>query len=98
MYQFEGMYEHTESTEVRFIGFHSDSIRYDFGIIQTNYFYGNPLVINLQTGKAFLINAFDATNKEWIKDTFHTTNEEEIDALILFFKNYFPSYAFISET
>ncbi len=97
MHHFEGMYEHTEWTEVRFIGFHSDNIRYDFGIVHTNHFYGNPLLINLLTGRAFLLSAFDASNKDWIKETFQTVTEEEVDALILFFKNNFPSYAYISE-
>lgn len=97
MSPFEGMYEHAEMSEVCFVGFHSEHARYDFGIIYTKRFFGNPLVIDMQSGKFHLINAFDASNKEWIKATFRTTRDDEADALIQFFKSYFPAHAYSTE-
>lgn len=97
MNQFEGMYEHAEMTEVCFVGFHSEYARYDFGIVYTNRFFGNPLVIDMQSGRVYLINAFDASNKEWVKEAFGITRDEEAEGLIHFFKNYFPAYAHITE-
>lgn len=94
---FENMYEHTEMTDVHFVGFHTDHVRYDFGIVYTNRFFGNPLVFDLQTGRVYTMCAFDASNKTWIQETFHTPRDEDTEGLILFFKNYIPSPAHISE-
>lgn len=96
MVHFETMYEHTENANVCFVGLHSEFARYDFAIMYTNQFFGTPLVIDLKTGKAHLISAFDASNIAWITKAFQT-NEEDAKALIQFFNRYIPKLAFISE-
>jgi hypothetical protein len=88
---FEGMYEHSELTHVRFVGFHSEHSRYDFGIIFTNSFFGNPLVVDMQTGRSILLNPFDASNKEWIKQAFQIDHDEDAENLVHFFQAHLPS-------
>lgn len=96
MVHFETMYEHTENANVCFIGFHSEFAHYDFAIMYTNQFFGNPLIIDLKTGKAHLMSAFDVSNAAWITQAFQT-NEEDARALMQFFNRYIPTNAFISE-
>jgi hypothetical protein len=52
---FEKLYDEHENAKVRFIGFTTESTRYDFGIIYTNMFFGKPLVVCMQTGRSTLL-------------------------------------------
>ena len=91
MTPFEGLYDQSELSQVRFIGFHSDSARYDFGIIYTNSFFGKPLVVDMQTGRSTLLSACDAGNTVWIKRAFQIHNDEDAESLAQFFEDLLPS-------
>lgn len=90
---FEGLYDLSELTQVRFIGFHSENARYDFGIVYTNSFFGKPLVIDMQSGRSFLLSACDINNKEWIRKTFSIHSEEDAEKLSDFFEDHLPQLA-----
>ena len=91
---FEYMYDDFETAPVRFIGFASESSRYDFGIVFTGKFYGKPLVVCMQTGKSSLISEEDAKDIPTIMNKFLIKDEEEAMELSLFFSNgTSPSYA-----
>lgn len=52
---FEKLYDEHENVHIRFLGFMTHENRYDFGVIYTNMFFGKPLVVCMQTGRATLL-------------------------------------------
>lgn len=91
MHSFDGLYDHSEMTQIRFVGFHSEHARYDFCIIYTNRFFGKPIVIDMLTGKAVLVSPFELSNKEWLKKTFQIDHEDDVERMVHFFEEYIPS-------
>jgi hypothetical protein len=87
---FEKLYDESESAHVRFVGFTSDTVRYDFGIIYTNMFFGKPLVVCMQTGRSALLDSSDIKNLEYIKKIFHIKTQKEAEDLALFFEEAVP--------
>jgi hypothetical protein len=87
---YESLYDESERTEVRFVGFVSDDARYDFGIIYTKQFFGKPLVVCMQSGRSTLMCSDEALRVDHIQQVFRITNEEEANRLSTFFRNTLP--------
>jgi Protein of unknown function (DUF3055) len=94
---FEKLYDESESVKVRFVGFTTDTVRYDFGIVYTNMFFGKPLVVCMQTGRSALLDSNDMRNLEYIKQVFHIKSIKEAEDLALFFEEAVPHLPVIEQ-
>ncbi|MGM9986668.1 MAG: DUF3055 domain-containing protein [Bacillaceae bacterium] len=81
MSKFEKLYNESENANVRFIGFMTNDVRYDYGIIYTSMFYGKTLVVCIQTGRSCLLGPDDMFNIEYIQEIFKITSTEEAKSL-----------------
>ncbi|WP_078554951.1 DUF3055 domain-containing protein [Bacillus alkalicellulosilyticus] len=88
---FERLYDEQENVKVQFTGFTTDDVRYDFGIVYTNMFFGKPLVICMQTGRSALLCADDAKNIDHLQRVFHIKQPKEAEDLSLFFEETLPT-------
>ncbi|KSU84927.1 MULTISPECIES: DUF3055 domain-containing protein [Fictibacillus] len=87
---FEKLYDEQENVGVRFVGFTTEDVRYDFGIVHTNMFFGKPLVICMQTGRSALLDANDLQNYEYLQRVFQIHSLKEVKDLSLFFEESVP--------
>jgi len=91
---FEKLYDENEKTSVRFVGFTTKNVRYDFGIIYTHMFFGKPLVVCMQTGRSSLLDPTDIENLEYLQKIFRIDTMNEAADLAEFFKESLPSLTF----
>jgi hypothetical protein len=94
MNYFDRLYDESEMVKVRFVGFTTDDVRYDFGLVYTNMFFGKPLVICMQTGRSALLDSQDIQNIETLQQTFKIRSLKEAEDLAEFFKETIPSTTF----
>lgn len=94
---FNKLYDEFENVNVRFVGFTTESTRYDFGIIFTNMFFGKPLVVCMQTGRSTLLDPKDLDDIEYIQRAFHIHDEQQAKELIEFFTSALPSIPFLTQ-
>jgi hypothetical protein len=94
MNYFDRLYDENEMVNVRFVGFTTDDVRYDFGLVYTNMFFGKPLVICMQTGRSALLDPQDIQNIETLQQTFRIRSLKEAEDLAEFFKETIPSTTF----
>ncbi len=87
---FEKLYDEHENVKVRFMGFTTNDIRYDFGIIYTNLFFGKPLVVCMQTGQSTLLGHEDIENVAHLQKIFRIGSYEEAAELAEFLRFYIP--------
>ncbi|MGL4522353.1 MAG: DUF3055 domain-containing protein [Bacilli bacterium] len=87
---FDKFYDEQERAKVRFVGFSTEDVRYDFGIVYTTMFFGKPLVICMQTGKAHLLDKEDVSNIPHLQQIFQLNSEEEAQQLSDFFMDVVP--------
>ncbi|MBU8906744.1 DUF3055 domain-containing protein [Desertibacillus haloalkaliphilus] len=88
---FERLYDEQENVKVQFIGFTTDEVRYDFGIVYTNMFFGKPLVICMQTGRSTLLSAEDVKDVKHLQNVFHIKTKQEAEDLASFFDETLPN-------
>lgn len=93
---FDKLYEEDETVKVRFVGFTTEHVRYDFGIIYTNMFFGKPLIVCMQTGRSILMDAADLKNIDTIQKAFRINSKQEAKDLSTFFEEALP-YSPIAE-
>ena len=86
----ENFYDHHENANVRFVGFSTNDVRYDFGIIYTTLFFGKPLVVCMQTGRSALMDASDAEDLDFIQRRFKIKQREEANDLATFLQEAIP--------
>lgn len=94
---FDKLYDEFENAKVRFIGFTTNSTRYDFGIIYTNMFFGKPLVVCMQTGRSSLLEQKDIEDLDHLQSTFKISTREQAKDLAAFFSEELPETPFQSE-
>lgn len=70
------MYDETEDTKTRFVGFISERRRYDLAITMSTRFYGKLLVHDLQTGRAAIIGSDDLKEEGYLESAFQLSPEE----------------------
>lgn len=82
------MYDETERTDTRYIGFVGDSARFDMMITTTAHFYGKKVVTCLQTNRSAILNQKDLENVYVIQESFALASEEEAEELCEFLLAY----------
>ncbi len=87
----EHLYDETEKTFVRFLGFISDKSRYDFCIVSTHQFFGKPLVICMQTGRSALLSAEDTGNLDYLTKIYNLSDVSEAEQLSAFLETHLPT-------
>ncbi|MCF6136948.1 DUF3055 domain-containing protein [Pseudalkalibacillus berkeleyi] len=87
---FDKLYDEDETVKVRFVGFTTEHVRYDFGIVFTNMFFGKPLVVCMQTGRSALLDATDLKNTDSIQKAFNIQSKKEAEELSSFFEESIP--------
>jgi hypothetical protein len=75
------LFDETEATTTRYIGFFGETTRFDLMITTTEHFYGKKVVTNLQTGRTAILNEKDAANAPYLLETFQLHNEAEANEL-----------------
>jgi hypothetical protein len=88
---FDRLYDVTEDTKVSFTGFASESARYDFAVVYTDSFFGKPLVICMQTGKAALLCENDLENLDYLQHVFSVPSPKQAEELSLFLQQRIPA-------
>jgi hypothetical protein len=91
---FGKLYDESEKVQVRFVGFTTESTRFDFGIVYTNKFFGKPLVVCMQTGRSALLDPKDLEDTEYLKTAFKITDEQQAADLVEFFQEALPAIPF----
>lgn len=94
MDRFENLYDLHEVANVRFMGFATENMRYDFGIVFTRRFYGKPLVICMQTGQSTLLSSEEARNPSYLKKIFRLPSQEEAKQLSEYLRDHIPPVPF----
>lgn len=94
---YDRLYDESEQTQVRFIGFVSELGRYDFGIVYTQMFFGKLLVVCMQTGRSSLLSLEDAENLEYLQQIYNLRSIEEAEEISIFLKNHLPAQSMESE-
>jgi hypothetical protein len=94
MNYFERLYDESEVVKVRFVGFTTDEVRYDFGLVYTNMFFGKPLVVCMQTGRSTLLDPQDIQNLDHLQQVFNIRSKKEAEDLAEFFKETLPFISF----
>jgi len=88
------MYDQQEDTQTRFVGFVGNH-RWDLAITTTDHFYGKSLVVNIQSGRAAILNREDTEETEeklyLLGQHFGLTDEEQITELAEFLRGNLPS-------
>lgn len=87
---FEKLYDEHEKAKVRFLGFMTNETRYDFGVVYTTMFFGKPLVVCMQTGRATLLGQDDIEDVQHLQSVFKLKTSEEATDLAEFFKFLLP--------
>ncbi len=80
------MYDETEVTTTRFVGFIGEYGRFDLAIVTTNRFFGKRLVISLQSGRSAILTADEAEDADYIAMAFQVS-EQEASELATFLTN-----------
>jgi hypothetical protein len=94
---FEKLYDEYEKVKVRFVGFTTKDVRYDFGIVFSNMFFGKPLVICMQTGRSTLLDPKDIEDLDHLQNVFRIDTKEQANDLAEFFKTALPNIPFQPE-
>ena len=76
MDQIDVMYDESETTTTRFVGFVGDVSRFDLAITTTAHFYGKRLVVCLQTGRSAILSAEESEDPSYLADAFRVSPEE----------------------
>lgn len=76
MNELDLMYDETEETSTRFVGFVGARSRFDLAITTTHHFFGKKLVYCLQSGRCAILTAEEAQDTPYICDAFHVTEDE----------------------
>ncbi len=80
------MYDETEVTTTRFVGFIGEYGRFDLAIVTTNRFFGKRLVISIQSGRSAILTADEAEDADYIAMAFQVS-EQEASELATFLTN-----------
>ncbi|MDN9012210.1 DUF3055 domain-containing protein [Brevibacillus laterosporus] len=90
----ELLYDVNEDAKVRFLGYTTDTTRYDFGIVYTHRFFGKPLVVCMQTGQSTLLSSEDTINPKHLQQIFKLSCLTQAKELSQFFRDNLPSMPF----
>jgi len=75
------LFDETESTQTRYVGFLTSSNRFDVAITKTHHFYGKSLVIIIQTGRSAIIGEEEAQSPDFLMAAFALENMEQAEEI-----------------
>lgn len=78
------LYDDTEQTSTRFVGYAGEHSRFDVAITTTDHFYGKKLVTVIQTGRTAILGDDEAEDVAYIAHAFHVSDEAEARELSRF--------------
>ncbi len=70
------MYDETEVTATRFVGFTGEYGRFDLAIVTTNHFFGKRFVISIQSGRSAILTAEEAEDADYIASAFQVSEQD----------------------
>jgi hypothetical protein len=70
------LYDDTEASDTRFVGFVGASGQFDLALMRTAHFFGKSLVIFLQTNRCAILTAEEAEDEAYIASAFAVSPEE----------------------
>jgi hypothetical protein len=70
------MYDETEDTRTRFVGFIGDTKRFDLALTNSNRFFGKTLVHDIQTGRSAIIGQDDLEEEGYLEHVYDLKEEE----------------------
>lgn len=70
------MYDDTEDTRTRFVGFIGETKRFDLALTSSNRFYGKMLVHDIQTGRSAIIGKDDLEEDGYLEHAYKLSEEE----------------------
>lgn len=71
------LYDNTEETSTRFVGYAGETTRFDVAITTTSNFYGKKLVCVIQSGRSAIMDDSDAENVDYVQEAFQLSSHEE---------------------
>jgi hypothetical protein len=77
------MYDDTEDTRTRFVGFLGNTKRFDLAITNSTRFFGKTLVHDIQNGRSAIIGKDDLEEEGYLEFAYQL-NEEEAEELLAF--------------
>jgi uncharacterized SAM-dependent methyltransferase len=75
------MYDETEDTRTRFVGFIGESKRFDLSLTNSNHFFGKTLVHDIQSGRSAIIGQDDLKEEGYLEHAYNLTEEEAAELL-----------------
>lgn len=75
------LYDDTEKTSTRYVGYAGNHGRFDLAITTTAHFYGKTLVTLIQTGRTAILNQDEAADIAYLMHAFHVTKHDEATEL-----------------
>lgn len=72
------LFDESESTQTRFVGFVTEGNRYDFTVTYSQHFWGKAIVTCLQSHRSALLDGHDAHNVEYLSSKFNLSSEEAV--------------------
>lgn len=78
------LYDETEQTSTRYIGYAGDNARLDIAITTTAHFYGKKLVTVIQSGRTAILGENDVEDVAYVQETFRLSSEDEARELAEF--------------
>lgn len=87
---FEKLYDDHENVRVRFVGFITNDVRYDIGIVYTNMFFGKPLVICMQSRQCIVLDRQDVSYPNQLKFLCKLKSDEEAMQLADYLADWLP--------
>lgn len=88
----EPLYEVTERAPLNFVGFMTDTRRYDFAIVHTRNFYGKPLVICMQSGRSAALNREDLGRIDQLMALYNLEERSDAEELADFLSHHLPGH------
>ncbi|QSO53898.1 DUF3055 domain-containing protein [Alicyclobacillus curvatus] len=75
------LYDDTEHTSTRYVGYAGEHSRFDLAITTTAHFYGKTLVTLIQTGRTAILSQDEAADVGYLMHAFNVTKDEEATEL-----------------
>ncbi|WP_202080321.1 DUF3055 domain-containing protein [Caldalkalibacillus salinus] len=70
------MYDDTEDTQTRFVGFIGETKRFDLALTSSQRFFGKLLVHDIQTGRSAIIGDDDLKEEGYLEHVYQLSEEE----------------------
>lgn len=70
------LYDETESTSTRYVGYAGEHTRFDLAITTTAHFYGKTLVTLIQTGRTAILSPEEAGDVDYMMEAFRVKELE----------------------